>query len=89
MIPSDWGVRMGEEPGGAAPCHGLGEIFFSDDPGDVEHAKAVCASCLRAASCLGGALERGEACGVWGGELVRLGAVLDVVPRRGRPRKAA
>ena len=89
MIPSDWGVSMGEQPGGAAPCRGLGEIFFSDDAGDVEHAKAVCGSCRWAASCLTGALERGEACGVWGGELVRFGQVLAVVPRRGRPRKAA
>ena len=89
MIASDWGVSMGEQVGGAVPCQGLGAIFFSDDPQVVEQAQAICGPCKRSASCLSGALERGEAYGVWGGAIVRFGKVLDAAPRRGRPRKAA
>lgn len=89
MIPSDWGVSMGEHSGGGALCSGLGTIFFSDDPDVVEQAKAICGRCSVAAACLSGALGRREACGVWGGALLRVGEVLEVTPRRGRPRKAA
>ena len=80
---------MGEQSGGEAPCHGLGAIFFSDDPNDVEHAKAICGTCERSKRCLSGALDRHEVWGVWGGALVRAGEILEVGPRRGRPRKAA
>lgn len=48
------------------------ELFFP--PGDSglalfqeEEAKAVCRRCPLMGSCLQGALERGEAAGVWGG----------------------
>ncbi|MYV42994.1 WhiB family transcriptional regulator [Streptomyces sp. SID1328] len=48
------------------------ELFFPiGDTGlavlQEEEAKAVCRRCPRMESCLQGALERGEAAGVWGG----------------------
>jgi WhiB family redox-sensing transcriptional regulator len=74
---------------GDAPCRGLGWLFFSAEEGDIERAKQVCDGCARSGPCLEGALERREACGVWGGQLVRFGEILEMTPRRGRPRKAA
>ncbi|WP_331722310.1 WhiB family transcriptional regulator [Streptomyces canus] len=48
------------------------ELFFPiGDTGpallQIEEAKAVCRRCPLIESCLQGALERGEAAGVWGG----------------------
>jgi WhiB family redox-sensing transcriptional regulator len=40
-------------------------------------------------ACLAGALQRGEPCGVWGGELLLNGTVIADKRPRGRPRKAA
>ncbi|MFV0462974.1 MAG: WhiB family transcriptional regulator [Nostocoides sp.] len=63
------------------------ETWFADLPEEVEFAKSLCGMCPVRASCLAGAVDRGEPWGVWGGELF-LGGV--VVPRkrpRGRPRK--
>jgi WhiB family redox-sensing transcriptional regulator len=40
-------------------------------------------------ACLLGALERREAAGVWGGELLENGAIIAVKRARGRPRKNA
>jgi WhiB family redox-sensing transcriptional regulator len=74
---------------GDAPCRGLGWLFFSEDEQSVDRAKEICAGCRRSATCLSGALDRREACGVWGGELLRFGEVLPGVPKRGRPRKVA
>jgi WhiB family redox-sensing transcriptional regulator len=71
---------------GPACCAGLGHWFFSDDPSDLERAKEVCRGCSRRRRCLAGALARHEAWGVWGGEIIRDGAVVPVAPRRGRPR---
>jgi WhiB family redox-sensing transcriptional regulator len=63
----------------------LVELFFSAEPPDVDRAKAVCRSCSQRAACLSAALARREACGVWGGELLREGRILAETPRRGRP----
>lgn len=62
-------------------------LFFSDDPGEVEQAKSLCASCPRRRPCLAGAIARREPWGVWGGELFQAGAVVQHKRPRGRPRK--
>lgn len=71
------------------PCRGLGWLFFSNEEQDIAQAMQICRSCSHGTDCYAGALERREACGVWGGRLLRDGQVLDAVPRAGRPRKAA
>jgi WhiB family redox-sensing transcriptional regulator len=65
----------------------LTPLFFSDDVIDIARAKAICAKCDRAESCLREALERDEPWGVWGGELLLNGRI--VVNKRpcGRPPK--
>ena len=74
---------------GDVPCRGLGWLFFSEVEEDVDRAKEICAGCRGKVACLDGARARREACGVWGGELLRLGEVLPALPKRGRPKKAA
>lgn len=65
----------------------LTHLFFSDDEFDLARAKAICRKCRLAESCLSGALERSEAYGVWGGELLIDGAIVAVKRGRGRPPK--
>lgn len=65
----------------------LTHLFFSDDEFDIARAKAICGKCGLAPSCLSGALERAEASGVWGGELVVDGVVVKIKRGRGRPPK--
>ncbi|MEZ5096743.1 MAG: WhiB family transcriptional regulator [Nocardioides sp.] len=63
------------------------ELWFAESPADVEQAKALCLSCPVREMCLGGALERREPWGVWGGELFLQGIVIPRKRPRGRPRK--
>ena len=65
----------------------LTHLFFSDDEFDIARAKAICAKCRLAPTCLEGALERNEAYGVWGGELLIDGVIVAVKRGRGRPPK--
>ncbi len=65
------------------------ELFFSEDIGEIAAAKRVCADCPVLAECLGGALERHEPWGVWGGQLFINGKMLTAKRRRGRPPKIA
>lgn len=65
----------------------LTHLFFSDDEFDIARAKAICSKCRLAPTCLEGALERGEAYGVWGGELLIDGVIVSVKRGRGRPPK--
>jgi WhiB family transcriptional regulator, redox-sensing transcriptional regulator len=69
------------------PCAGAPELFFAESADDVEMAKDLCRECTARASCLAGALERREPCGVWGGELFQRGAIVPRKRPRGRPRK--
>ncbi len=64
-------------------------LFFSDELQDIAKAKAVCARCPVISECLEGALERREPWGVWGGQLLLNGKVLQSKRRRGRPPKVA
>lgn len=66
-----------------------GDLFFSEDIGEIAAAKRVCADCPVLAPCLEGALERREPWGVWGGQLFMNGKMLAVKRRRGRPPKVA
>jgi WhiB family redox-sensing transcriptional regulator len=65
----------------------LTHLFFSDDMYDIARAKAICSKCGLASGCLGGALERAEPYGVWGGQLLVEGVVVAVKRGRGRPPK--
>ena len=67
----------------------LTHLFFSDVPLDIGRAKAICAKCSLAASCLEGAVERQEPWGVWGGELIDNGRIVVNKRPRGRPPKHA
>lgn len=75
-------------PGPVLPCHtGNPELWFADDPGDLERAKALCADCPVRLACLAGALARAEPCGVWGGQIFDRGVVVARKRPPGRPRK--
>ena len=65
------------------------ELWFAQEPARVELAKSLCAECPIREACLRGALDRGEAAGVWGGQLVVEGVVVAKKRGRGRPRKNA
>ena len=74
----------------AAACREVAnanELFFSDDFADIRAAKYVCAECPVMAQCLEEAFDRGEPCGVWGGQLFEDGKIVTVKRRRGRPPK--
>jgi WhiB family redox-sensing transcriptional regulator len=63
------------------------ELFFSDDFADIRVANLICAKCPVMAQCLEVAFDRGEPCGVWGGQLFEDGKIVTVKRRRGRPPK--
>ena len=65
----------------------LTHLFFSDDEFDIARAKAICSKCGLAPGCLDLAIDRAEAYGVWGGQLLVDGMVVAVKRVRGRPPK--
>ncbi len=69
------------------PCRSHPDLFFAENPRDIRQAKALCGGCPVRSACLAGALQRGEPCGVWGGELFLHGVVIAGKRPRGRPRK--
>ncbi len=71
------------------PCRSDPDLFFAEKPEDVQRAKALCRRCPLQSACLAGALQRGEPCGVWGGELLLRGVVIPGKRPRGRPRKTS
>jgi WhiB family transcriptional regulator, redox-sensing transcriptional regulator len=72
----------------AVPCHvGDPDLWFAEDPADLERAKALCAECPIRRECLAAALERQEPWGVWGGEILDRGVIVARKRPRGRPRK--
>jgi WhiB family transcriptional regulator, redox-sensing transcriptional regulator len=73
-----------------APCReGDPDLWFSEQPADLEAAKAYCRRCPVRALCLDRALARGEPWGVWGGHILVDGAVVATKRARGRPPKTA
>jgi WhiB family redox-sensing transcriptional regulator len=79
-----------EIPGSVClPCRvETDDLWFSENPADLEQAKILCAACPVRRSCLAGALQRREFAGVWGGEILDRGAVIARKRPRGRPSKA-
>lgn len=69
------------------PCNREPDLWFADDPADLERAKSLCAYCPIRRQCLAAALQRAEPWGVWGGEILDRGAVIGRKRPRGRPRK--
>ncbi len=70
------------------PCHvEEPDLWFAEDPRDLERAKALCADCPIRRECLNAALQRQEPWGVWGGEILDRGTVIARKRPRGRPRK--
>ena len=68
------------------PCHNADpEVFFADSDLEITVAKSLCGTCPMKAACLEGALDRAEPCGVWGGELIEDGVVIERKRRPGRP----
>jgi len=64
-------------------------LWFSEQPADLEQAKAHCRGCPVRGSCLTGAVERREPHGVWGGEIFDRGRVTARKRARGRPPSGA
>ncbi len=72
----------------SVPCHvGDPDLWFAENPLDLERAKALCADCPIRRQCLDAALERQEPWGVWGGEIIERGTIIARKRPRGRPRK--
>ncbi|OBH17735.1 WhiB family transcriptional regulator [Mycolicibacter terrae] len=69
------------------PCNREPDLWFADDPADLERAKTLCGGCPIRRQCLALALQRAEPWGVWGGEILDRGAVISRKRPRGRPRK--
>lgn len=72
----------------SVPCHvGDPDMWFAENPAELERAKALCADCPIQRECLAAALERQEPWGVWGGEILERGSIIARKRPRGRPRK--
>lgn len=70
------------------PCEAHGpDLWFAESSAHLEQAKALCRRCSLRASCLAGAIQRGEPWGVWGGEILVGGVVVPRKRGRGRPRR--
>ena len=75
---------------GVLPCQRENaELWFSEQPADLEQAKVHCRRCPVRGFCLSGAVERREPFGVWGGEIFDRGRVTAHKKARGRPPAAA
>jgi WhiB family redox-sensing transcriptional regulator len=63
------------------------DLWFADNPADLERAKLLCQDCPARLACLAGAVERRESWGVWGGEIFVEGVIVARKRPRGRPRR--
>jgi WhiB family transcriptional regulator, redox-sensing transcriptional regulator len=82
-------ARRAAELGDPLPCSDNARLWFSDQPADLELAKASCERCSLRRPCLAGAVERGEPCGVWGGEIFEKGRIIAHKRPRGNPGRRA
>lgn len=81
-------LTVREEKLPVLPCHVENpDLWFADNPIDLERAKVLCAQCPIRRQCLSLALERAEPWGVWGGEIIEGGTIVARKRPRGRPRK--
>lgn len=71
------------------PCRDNPDLWFADNPADLQRAKTSCTDCPIRQACLAAALERAEPWGVWGGEIFDRGTIVGRKRPRGRPRKDA
>ncbi|WP_068266506.1 WhiB family transcriptional regulator [Janibacter limosus] len=71
----------------STPCVDEPELWFAETPERLERAKALCRRCPLRLVCLQGAIERREPWGVWGGQILDEGRVIERKRVRGRPRK--
>lgn len=71
------------------PCRRDPDLWFADNPADLQRAKALCVTCPIRRACLAAALQRAEPWGVWGGEIFDGGVIVGHKRPRGRPRKDA
>ncbi|MGL6233758.1 MAG: WhiB family transcriptional regulator [Segniliparus sp.] len=76
--------------GSGLPCQEAvdPDLWFAEEPADLELAKRRCEDCPIREACLAEALRRAEPWGVWGGEIFHQGEVIARKRPRGRPRKA-
>jgi WhiB family redox-sensing transcriptional regulator len=87
---SAWGIGPTLPQGTDLPCvRHDSELWFAQHPAQIEQAKELCGECPVRETCLLGALARGEAAGVWGGQLLENGVIIAHKRGRGRPRKNA
>ncbi|MFT4126722.1 MAG: WhiB family transcriptional regulator [Gordonia sp. (in: high G+C Gram-positive bacteria)] len=85
-LPAGRDLAVGRAP--ELPCQvGDADLWFAEDPRDLERAKALCADCPLRVTCLAAAIDRAEPWGVWGGEIFDRGVVIARKRPRGRPRK--
>lgn len=63
------------------------ELWFAEQATQMAAAKALCAQCPLVSACLQGAIDREEPWGVWGGEIIVEGKIVQQKRGRGRPRK--
>ena len=81
-----WLARQAQAVDDPLPCRREDpQLWFSDLPADLERARAHCRPCPLRELCLAGAVERGEPCGVWGGEIFMRGMIIARKRPRGRP----
>jgi WhiB family transcriptional regulator, redox-sensing transcriptional regulator len=65
------------------PC-----LSFSNLSAELNLAKVFCRACPRRRRSLAGALERAGPTGVWGGEILEHGRIIESKRPRGQPREA-
>jgi WhiB family redox-sensing transcriptional regulator len=83
-----WPEPIGRRAPVGLPCQvNDPDLWFAEAPADLEFAKALCAGCPAQRTCLAGAIERREPCGVWGGQIFHNGHIVPYKRSRGRPRK--
>lgn len=81
-------IGAAEHAGIEVPCRAADpDLWFADNPVELERAKALCSECPIRRMCLNAALDRAEPWGVWGGEILDQGVVIARKRPRGRPRK--